>query len=473
MPCSSCVASRRFSVSNSAWLVCFCMWLLTGCRAGEQIRRTCDDPTQCEEERSGCDDECPDGEAGAAAQRRSAGRRSGRDSRGGGTADAVAFRRGGPSGSGQVDAALASGEWRDDATGETEGPISAGIGLISLPSGEIHGFVADHAGILRRVSLPQESAEVAALDDDAFERPLHVDFAVSLEGRVWSTPAILEDMVVVGTDADLLYAIDRERGTIRWQRRVGSCDGVHAPGPEGGRCDVDGGPTVTADGDLLVGADGLYRFAKTGELRWRWPAAPAKGNHVGAAPIELADGSVAFAAQGGDVVRVSSSGELIWHVSVRGDVEGGMVANAALDVFVAGDDGTLRAIDRSGATVWELPLGAPVHAPLALGPHGNIVVVDVRGGVHVVDGEGREQWKYELGTPVYSAPLVGSDGAILICARDDSLHILSSEGRKHEVFLLSDDADGGISMDRHGRLWIGTDAGWVHVLSQKNDSHAR
>ena len=76
-----------------------------------------------------------------------------------------------------------------------------------------------------------------------------------------------------------------EAGKVAWTKRLGDCDGSSKPGPEGARCDVDGGPTVAPDGSIFVGADGLYKLDASGEVSWQWPPDEEKRQHVFAAPL--------------------------------------------------------------------------------------------------------------------------------------------------------------------------------------------
>lgn len=112
--------------------------------------------------------------------------------------------------------------WRVAVGGAVTGAPTVG------PDGTI--YVATHAGELVAVAPTGAIAWRFALGE-----------------RSWSTPAVAEDGTIhVGSDDDhRTPSIAPVKA--RWKLRLGQC-AVGGFGPEGTRCDADGGPVIGPDG---------------------------------------------------------------------------------------------------------------------------------------------------------------------------------------------------------------------------------
>ncbi|MCA9697274.1 MAG: PQQ-like beta-propeller repeat protein, partial [Myxococcales bacterium] len=199
-------------------------------------------------------------------------------------------------------------------------------------------FVGTHGGRFVGVVVEGERGGEIAVD-------------LALGGRIWGTAAIAQDesgpRLYVGNDDDTLFALDpRAEGdaAILWRKVLGNCEDTRAPGPEGARCDVDGGPTVGPDGDLFVGADGVYRLSPAGEIRWHWPPAETeeRPKHVFSSPVLTADGRLYFGGQDGFVTGLDAkTGEQRWRYAVQADVDGSGVIGSDGELFIGADDGRI------------------------------------------------------------------------------------------------------------------------------------
>jgi len=175
------------------------------------------------------------------------------------------------------------------------GPI-AGSPTIG-PDGTI--YVAAHDGALTAISPDGKPVWKLAMGD-----------------RSWSTPAVAEDgTIYVGSDDDHLYAVGKD-GKLKWKLRLGACD-PQGFGPESSRCDVDGGPTIGADGTIYVGGDGLHAIWPNGTLRWKL----ATPEHVASTPAIGADGTVYAGCQDDALYAVAPDGKKRWEVRTGGDVD--------------------------------------------------------------------------------------------------------------------------------------------------------
>ena len=148
--------------------------------------------------------------------------------------------------------------------------------------------------------------------------------------RIWSTPAVAQDgTVYVGSDDDHLYAVDGKTGAQKWRFRIGQCDSS-AFGPEGVRCDADGGPTLGPDGTIYLGGDGVYAVWPDGTLRWKL----ATPQHVSVAPALAPDGTVYAACQDNALYAVRPDGTKAWELRIDDDIDSAPVVAPDGTIYV-------------------------------------------------------------------------------------------------------------------------------------------
>ena len=163
--------------------------------------------------------------------------------------------------------------------------------------------------------------------------------------RVWSTPAVAVDgTVYVGSDDDHLYAVDGNTGSLKWKFRVGNCSDPLGFGPEGTRCDVDGGPTIGDDGTVYVGGDGLYAIWSDGTLRWKF-ATPA---HVRTAPAITSAGNIAIGCMDDALYVVRPDGTKEMDFRTGRDIESSPAIGADDVVYFGSDDDGIYAVSPTG-----------------------------------------------------------------------------------------------------------------------------
>lgn len=330
--------------------------------------------------------------------------------------------------------------------------ISARPALTQDAAGNVVAYVGSHAGRFVGVGVEGPTAGQIALD-------LWVD------GIIWSSAvADPRGWLYFGADDDHLYAVDPKEGAIAWKRRMGQCEPPRAPGPEGIRCDVDGGPTLAPDGDLYVGADGLYRISTEGELRWHYPEeSDDPAAHVATAPLSTPDG-VVYGNYAKQVVALDHDGTLRWTVTLGADVDGSPAAGKDGVVYVGSDDGSLYAIDRAGVLVWSFETKGEVRAAPLVGPDGAVVVASYDDHVYVLESTGVQRFKVPTSGPIHAPLGIDTAGRVYVGSRDEHLYSIDLDGHVHWKLELPDQIDSGAVVSPGGTIVLGCDDGILRGL---------
>jgi outer membrane protein assembly factor BamB len=339
--------------------------------------------------------------------------------------------------------------------------------LAKGPGGALTAYVGTHGGRFVGVIVEGEQAGTLALDLD-------------LRGRIWATAAATgegEDLrLYVGNDDDTLFAIAPAKVTatrpdheaIVWQVRLGNCKDTRAPGPEGARCDVDGGPTIGPSGDLFVGADGVYRISPEGEIRWHWPPEEQtkRAKHVFSSPVVTADGSVYFGGQDGFVTALdAATGELRWQYSVRADVDGSGVIGHDGALFIGADDGRIYALRSDGSLRWSFVAQRDIRSSLGIAPDGTIYATSFDANLYSLAPSGEVNWVLATGAVIHSSPVVDADGTVFFGSQDQHLYAVSPSGEVLWAFNLGADVDSSVAIADSGVLVIGADDGTLRALA--------
>jgi len=178
---------------------------------------------------------------------------------------------------------------------------------------------------------------------------------------VFITPAVVGDLLYIGSCSGVFYAFDRATGDVRW-----SYDTML----DGPRCSFHG-DLLAADGLIVVGSDSaemgyLYAFeAETGIVRWK--------KHMGrgvSTDILRYEDHVLSVTMDGELFAVDlASGEMKWSIPPDVTPLDFRAASAVLMDFTAffvGPDARVYAVDAaSGKILWRRDVGARPSTSLA------------------------------------------------------------------------------------------------------------
>ncbi len=330
---------------------------------------------------------------------------------------------------------------------------------VVTPDGEHRVWVASHSG--RVVAIATAGAAPGTIVAD-----------LAVDGIVWSNPvADATGTVWLGADDDTLYAID-PGATITARHRLGDCNPPRARGPEGTRCDVDGGPSLAEDGDLVLGADGIYRIAPSGEIRWHTPSGEGiRARHVFSTPL-VTDRLVVAGGFDGNVTALAKDGALAWTFAVGADVDGSPITDATRKIYVGADDGKLYALAEDGKLAWSWATKGEIRSAATLGADGTIHVGSADGTLYALDPDGRLRWKFATGGALAAAPTIDRAGRIYFGSRDDRLYALDAGGKLLWQLEFPADIDAQVAITPQGTLVVACDDGHVRGLAAVDRSGA-
>ena len=311
--------------------------------------------------------------------------------------------------------------------------------------------VGTHAGRFAGVALGGPRAGEVVVD-------------VTLGGMVWGTAAVAGPRAFVGADDDTLYAIDLDKQAIAWSLKLGNCDGARVPGPEGSRCDADGGPTIAPGGDLILGADGVYRISPEGQIRWHYPDDPeVHAKHVFAAPLVASDGAIYVGGQDGLFMSLSADGALRWTYSIRADVDGGPALGPDGALYVGADDGRIHALRSDGSLRWSFVTQKDIRSAVAIAANGVVYATSFDGNLYALSPGGDVKWVLPTGGKIHASPVVDAAGNIFVGSQDERLYAVSPRGKVLWSIEVGADIDSSVAIASDGTIVVGCDDGHLRA----------
>lgn len=279
--------------------------------------------------------------------------------------------------------------------------------------------------------------------------------------RIFATPALTPAGLVVAADDERVRLLALEDGKPRWKARLGPCKKLPGEGMDRLRCQADGSPLLTGDGQVWLAADAIYAFdLASGARKARW----ALPGHARASLARAPDGTFVVGTQGNRVVAYGARGDKRWSVDTRYHCDGTAAIHAGL-AFVGCDDGLLRAFALAdGAVRFEVRTQGALAGGVGVDAQGRLVFGSADGRLRVVDASGKRIFTYRAGAGIYSSPLIDATGAVLFGSRDDHLHALDAGGQLLWKVKLGGDVDSSAVLAADGTIYVGCDDGAVYAL---------
>jgi len=289
---------------------------------------------------------------------------------------------------------------------------------------------AQHSGEYHAVGVPQ----------------LHgLKWKFHTHGQVISSPTIAGNTLYVGSSDHLLYALDRDAGTVKWKfktdGRVASSVAVGNGVAYFGSYDGNFYAVNTADGKLK------WKFQTGGERRFA-----AKHLH-GVLPV---------AETMPDPFDVYLSSPV---------VVGG-------SVYFGSGDGNIYALDAAtGTQKWKFATGDVVHASPAVA-EGTVFVGSWDSNFYALDAaSGKEKWRFKTGEDhdihnqegLQASPIV-SEGVVYVGCRDSNFYAIdATSGQKKWAFNNKGSWVVGSAAAQNGKIYAATsDSGLLYAFEAKS-----
>ena len=227
---------------------------------------------------------------------------------------------------------------------------------------------------------------------------------------VYSSPAVVDGRVYVGSDDNGTYCLDASTGAQLWNYTTGGY--IHSS------------PTV-ANGRVYIGScDGkIYCLdALTGALRW----IQTTEQEVRSSPAIAYDRVYVGSYDGRVYSLFASTGEFNWNYTTGGSVHS---SPAVVDgkVYVGSDDNKTYCLDAfTGTQIWNFTTAGYVSSSPAVADGRVYVGSDYDPNVYCLDAStGTRIWGYPTGLYAHSSPAV-ADGKVYIGSVDNNTYCLNA-----------------------------------------------
>jgi outer membrane protein assembly factor BamB len=260
---------------------------------------------------------------------------------------------------------------------------------------------------------------------------------------VRSSPTMVDDMVVFGSDDDFVYGIDARTGDLRWKSNDGK-------GHDTRLSDNANGSPVYYGGSLYINSADMKMWsldARSGRVIWmQRMTAPS----IGISPVAF-NGKIYMAA-GATMYQFRPRGGVFRSYPLQQWVENDISSTPLItdNYWYFGDrNGFFHAVTSSGKQAldsdgqpWKIKLeGKPVAAPLMTAD--TIYVTTDRGFIYGIDpAKGKITWTYRTEAPrgidpllsyyPLRAPMAVSNGRLYVVGDDGTLTCLSSNAPDDE-----------------------------------------
>ena len=269
---------------------------------------------------------------------------------------------------------------------------------------------------------------------------------------IYSSPAVADGRVFVGSRDGKLYAMNATTGAHIWNYTTG---GVIWSSP------------VVADGRVYIGSeDGrVYALnATTGALIWSY----LTGERVNSSPA-VADGRVYVGSYDRKVYALNATdGTFIWSYTTGSYVfSSPAVVNDI--VYIGSRDFKIYALNASnGAFIWSYTTGNQVESSPAVA-YGMVFVGSTDGKLYALNAAtGAHIWNYTTGGVVNSSPAV-ADGKVLVGSHDNKVYALNATtGVLIWSYTTSEPVESSPAV-ADGKVFIGSGDGKVYAFGYNHD----
>jgi outer membrane protein assembly factor BamB len=271
----------------------------------------------------------------------------------------------------------------------------------------------------------------------------------SPDGGGWSSPAVTDNVVYVGSSDRNISAMDASTGALLWKYRIGGT--------------ISSSPAVY-NGVVYAGSwdNNLYALdAATGTLLWNYPT----GGEVRSSPA-VVNGIVYFGNQAGTLFALdANTGALQWNYTTGGYYSDSSPAVVNGIVYFQSQEGNLYALDATnGAHLWDYPVTGYGDSCPAVAD-GVVFIGSDDGTLNALDaGTGDLLWNYSTGEPVRSSPSV-ANGVVYFGSYNGIIYALDSDTGALIWTYTTDEEGFSNPAIAHGVVYVQGDSGNLYALT--------
>ena len=232
-----------------------------------------------------------------------------------------------------------------------------------------------------------------------------------------SSPAVVGNLVYVGSCSGTVLALDRRDGRVRWRRDVR---------PDGRPISFHGDPLVT-DSLLVIGTDAgtedrearVWAFTlDRGDVRWSHPVRRGIVSDI----IGTVERVLAITRSDSLLCLDLATGRRLWSFAGKADTVPPAFRSPAVAgsrVFFGDQQGDVHALDLgSGRRLWTRRIGVPVESGI-LATGGELVLADAHGIVHRLDqASGAVRDSIDIGVALGGPPTPVGDSLVVLAGQN-------------------------------------------------------
>jgi outer membrane protein assembly factor BamB len=273
------------------------------------------------------------------------------------------------------------------------------------------------------------------------------DWKYTTGNAVQSSPAVANGVVYIGSEDGNVYALNAATGAVDWTFATGNS--------------IQSSPQVSG-GLVYIGSedDNVYALnATTGALVWKYTT----GDIVDSSPA-VANGIVYVGSADGHLYALTATtGALDWSATISGlgrsspTVVGGRI-------YISSGDTNIYAVNATtGAIVWHYDTGQPNVSTPAVA-NGLVFVGSGEGDVYALDAAtGATQWAFWAGGEVISSPAV-ADGVVYVGSYNDCLYALAASSGKELWSAIPGSTIGSSPAVANGMVFVGSSDGSISAF---------
>ena len=293
----------------------------------------------------------------------------------------------------------------------------------------------------------------------ALSLPISLDWTAHLDGALYSSPAVRDGLVVLGSSAMRVYGLNLADGSRRWETAL--------PDRVWGSA-----PALAMDRAYIGCVDGcVYALALgSGALLDTYCGATA-GPHGGAdilSPMLVQDSRLVFGSDDDSIYGVDLGHGAPWAFPTGGILHDNGAAEEAGLLVMASHDGKVYGLGAStGHVRWTYRAGGEFNTVPALDAKRAYVGCMDGHMLALSLGHGRLVWSFATGKGVVSSPALGGDGSLVFGSADGSVYCLSASSGALRWSFRTDGYVLGSPLITGELVWIGSYDGDLYVLDLK------